>query len=446
MQLHRGLRDRRHRDGARGPRRRGDQSGSAGRDPRNQERRGRRDRNVRDDPHGCLPARGGVDRRAPRGGLSRLRRTRRAGRHHVGRVAAGCSQVSCTAEGERHRHVDLGMHALPVALRAAPAGARPRRGAGVVRGGDGEGRLCRAPSDRTSPRGAGAPAPRVPHDGRRRAVPRPCGVLPGTRARPCEGRTHRSRRSLVRLSVLGSHGTWPGTGGECSGYLVTSGSFHLWLDAGTGTFARLQEHVAPGDIDAVLITHGHADHFLDVIPAFYARHYGDLGQAGLPFYSPAGFMDLAALLVSENGRNVMAEAYAFDQMEAGRVVEVGPFRVTSFEMTHIGVYSLGYRIQAEGHTLAYTGDTGPCEEAIELARGADLFLCEATYQDPMDHTFFHLSAEQAAEHAARADVRRLVLTHLTPALDPGVSLEQAAGLFAGPIDVATRDAVWEVGR
>lgn len=250
----------------------------------------------------------------------------------------------------------------------------------------------------------------------------------------------------MRLSVLGSHGTWPGTGGECSGYLVTSGEFHLWLDAGTGTFARLQEHVRPDEIDAVLITHGHADHFLDVIPAFYARHYGDLGEPGLPFYSPAGFMDLAALLVSENGRNVMAEAYAFEHLDAGRVVEVGPFRVTSFEMTHIGVYSLGYRIEANGRTLAYTGDTGPCKEAIELARGADLFLCEATYQDPMDHTFFHLSAQQAAEHASRADVRRLVLTHLTPALDPGISLEQAAGFYDGPIDVATRDAVWEIGR
>jgi ribonuclease BN (tRNA processing enzyme) len=127
-------------------------------------------------------------------------------------------------------------------------------------------------------------------------------------------------------------------------------------------------------------------------------------------------------------------------------VEVGPFRVTAFEMTHIGVYSLGYRIEVNGHTLAYTGDTGPCDEAIELARGSDLFLCEATYQDPMDHTFFHLSAEQAAEIAAQAEVRRLVLTHLTPALDPGVSLEQAARVFDGPIDVATRDAVWEIGR
>ena len=74
-------------------------------------------------------------------------------------------------------------------------------------------------------------------------------------------------------------------------------------------------------------------------------------------------MDLAALLVSENGRNVMAEAYAFTTIWiAGRVVEVGPFRVTAFEMTHIGVYSLGYRIEVNGHTLAYTGDTGPCDE------------------------------------------------------------------------------------
>ena len=249
----------------------------------------------------------------------------------------------------------------------------------------------------------------------------------------------------MKLTVLGSQGTWPGAGRECCGYVVTSGGFHLWMDAGTGTFARLQQHFPVGEVGAMLISHGHADHFLDMIPAFYALHYGAQGEPGLPFYSPEGFTDLASLLVSENGRNVMGEAYAFTLAEHGRVFEVGPFRVTPYEMTHIGVRALGYRIEADGVTLAYSGDTGPCDNAEDLARGADLFLCEATYQNDSELSFFHLSAEQAAVHAATSGAKRLVLTHITPNLDPGVSLEQASAAFDGAIDVAIPDDVWEVG-
>ena len=249
----------------------------------------------------------------------------------------------------------------------------------------------------------------------------------------------------MRFTVLGSQGTWPGASRECCGYLLTADGFHLWLDAGTGTFARLQEHVSVGGLGGVLISHGHADHFLDIIPAFYARHYGALGQPGLPFFSPPGFTDLAALLVSEGGRNVMAEAYAFEHATPGGVFEIGPFRVTPFEMTHIGVPSLGYRIEANGKVLAYTGDTGPCDEAVKLADGADLFLCEATYQNDSELSYFHLSALQAAEHAAAGGVSRLVLTHITPNLDPGRSLEEAAAAYSGSIDVAVPDMVIEVG-
>jgi ribonuclease BN (tRNA processing enzyme) len=249
----------------------------------------------------------------------------------------------------------------------------------------------------------------------------------------------------VRLTVLGSQGTWPGAARECCGYVVTSEGFHLWLDAGTGTFSRLQEHLPVGDLGGMLISHGHADHFLDIIPAFYARHYGRLGDPGLPFYSPPGFTDLAALLVAEAGRNVMAQAYDFSQIGHGQIFEIGPFRVTPYEMTHIGVPSLGYRIEADGKVLAYTGDTGPCVNAIEMARESDLFLCEATYQNDSQLTFFHLSARQAAEHAESANAGRLVLTHTTPNLDLGVSLEQAAEGFNGSIDMAVPDMVIEVG-
>jgi ribonuclease BN (tRNA processing enzyme) len=248
----------------------------------------------------------------------------------------------------------------------------------------------------------------------------------------------------MKLTVLGAQGTWPGAGGECSGYLVSHDGFHLWMDAGTGTFARLQEEVSAGEIGSVLISHGHADHFIDMIPAFYARHYGKLGGPGLPCFSPEGFMDLAALLVSENGRNVLAEAFAFTHVADGETFETGPFRITAFEMTHIGVYSLGYRIEVGGASLSYTGDTGPCDAAVDVAKGADLFLCEATYQNDSTLTYFHLSAAQAAEHAARAGVGRLLLTHLTPDLDGSVSREQAAAVWEGAVDVAVPGSTWEV--
>jgi ribonuclease BN (tRNA processing enzyme) len=250
----------------------------------------------------------------------------------------------------------------------------------------------------------------------------------------------------VELTVLGAQGTWPGAGGENCGYLVTQDGYHLWVDAGTGTFARLQQVIPVDRVGAMLITHGHPDHFVDIIPTFYARHYGGLGEPGLPLWSPGGFTDLAAALVSENGRNVMAQAYAFETAEAGTAFELGPFRVTPFEMEHIGVLSLGYRIEAGGKVLAYTGDTGPCDAAVRLAAESDLFLCEATYQDASRLFPFHLSASQAGEVATAAGSRHLVLTHLTPELDHLVSIREAAETFAGPIDIAVPGMVLEVGR
>jgi ribonuclease BN (tRNA processing enzyme) len=249
----------------------------------------------------------------------------------------------------------------------------------------------------------------------------------------------------MELTILGASGTWPAPGGETCGMLVSHDDFHLWVDAGTGTFARLQEYIRIDQIGAVLITHGHADHFVDILPCFYARHYGGMGAPGLPLLGPPGFVDLASILVSEAGRNVMAEAFAHRSIAGGDTAELGPFAVSAFEMAHIGVAAVGFRIEAGGATLAYTGDSGPCDQLVELARDADVFVSEATSQNSMPQVAFHMSASQAAAVATEAGAKRLVLTHLLPTIDPEVSRSEAAAVFDGPVDIATCGLSLRVG-
>ena len=249
----------------------------------------------------------------------------------------------------------------------------------------------------------------------------------------------------MELTVLGSAGTWPPAGGATCGYLVSHEGSHLWLDAGTGTFANLQQHIEVRDISAIVISHGHPDHFVDVVPAFYARHYGGLGDPGLPFYSPQGFTNLLSLLVSEDGRDVMGQAYTFTTLVHGDRVQVGPFDIRAYEMRHVGVEALGYRIQAGNAVLAYTGDTGPCDAVVEMARDADVLMAEATYQDASNVLPFHLSARQAAEHAKAAGAGRLLLTHIQPTLDAAVSLAEARSEFDGPVELAEQGMVTVIG-
>ena len=248
----------------------------------------------------------------------------------------------------------------------------------------------------------------------------------------------------MELTVLGTAGTWPPAGGATCGFLVSHEGTNIWLDAGTGTFARLQEHIGIDDVAAIVVSHGHTDHFIDVIPAFYARHYGHMGTPGLPFYSPEGFVDSVSLLVSEDGKDVLREAYSFRTVGRGDAFEVGPFSISVFEMTHIGVNAVGFRVEAAGGVLAYTGDSGPCDAVVEMSQDAGILLAEATYQNDSVLYPFHMSAAQAGEMATKAGVGRLVLTHLLPGLDPALSIAEAAETFAGPVDVATHDMVLEV--
>jgi ribonuclease BN (tRNA processing enzyme) len=141
----------------------------------------------------------------------------------------------------------------------------------------------------------------------------------------------------------------------------------------------------------------------------------------------------------------MAETYDFRTLVDGDRVQIGPFDVRAFEMQHVGVSALGYRIEAGGAVFAYTGDTGPSDTVIEMARGADVLMAEASYQDSSNLLPFHLSARQAAEHAKRAGVGRLLLTHIVPNLDASISLAEARSAFDGPVEIAEQGMTTVIG-
>ena len=248
------------------------------------------------------------------------------------------------------------------------------------------------------------------------------------------------------LTVLGSCGTWPGAGRATSGYLVRHDGHALWVDAGTGTFAELQRHLALAEVDAILVTHEHLDHIADLLAVAYAIAYGGLAPEGFPVHLPSGVLGHLEGAVGEGTREKLRAAFDVHAVEAG-TREIGPFAVEAVPMPHAGLAAFGYRIAAGGAMLAYTGDTGPGDGAVaRLGAGADVLLAEAALleTDPVPALDLHLTAAQAAEGAAAAGASRLVLTHIRPDRDPAVSVREAGRRYDGPIGVAEEGTTMEV--
>ncbi len=241
----------------------------------------------------------------------------------------------------------------------------------------------------------------------------------------------------VRITVIGCSGSFPGPDGPASCYLLEAEGFRLLLDLGSGAVGALQRHAALDGIDAVCLSHHHADHCLDVCPFWVARTYGPGGRMPrIPVYGPEGTARRMAQAYGLDEHPGMGEAFDFETLAPGRR-QIGPFQITLAHMNH-PVETFGFRVEHAGRALAYSADTGTCPALVELARQADVLLCEASYlasPDPMPD--MHLTARQAAEHAARAGAGRLVLTHLVPWNDQQRTLAEAsAASFGGPISLA----------
>jgi ribonuclease BN (tRNA processing enzyme) len=249
----------------------------------------------------------------------------------------------------------------------------------------------------------------------------------------------------VKLTIVGCAGTFPGPDSPCSSYLLEHDGFRLLLDAGNGSTGVLQRTIGLLELDAVVISHLHGDHFLDLITYTYARRYHPEGMPGkLPVYGPSDIESHIAGVFGRPVNDLLDEVYDFHPVSRAGRTEIGPFTVDLAPVIH-PVETYGMRITAGGRTLAYSADSGACDELVKLAREADMFLCEASYLDGDDNPpEIHLTGKEAGEHAARADAGRLLLTHLVPWGDPDRTLTEATTAYSGDISIASSCAVYDI--
>ncbi|HEX8496890.1 MAG TPA: MBL fold metallo-hydrolase [Actinomycetales bacterium] len=264
----------------------------------------------------------------------------------------------------------------------------------------------------------------------------------------------------MRLTVVGCSGSLPGPGSAASCYLIEAddvehdGSPRTWrvlLDLGSGALGPLQQHVDPATLDAVLLTHLHPDHCLDLCGLYVLLRYGPQQRpTRLPVWGPrrvAERMERAydALRPGPAVGPQLATRLDLAELHDRVPVTVGPLLITPVRVNH-PVPAFGFRVEHAGRVLAYTGDTDSTPALAELCAGADLVLADSAYVEGRDTTRgIHLSGRRAAEAVVAAGgVGRLVLTHMPPWNDPAVCLAQARDVWDGPLEAARAGSTYEV--
>ena len=248
----------------------------------------------------------------------------------------------------------------------------------------------------------------------------------------------------MRLTVLGCAGSFPGPESACSAYLVEAEGFRLLIDFGSGSLSALQRYSDMNGIDAIILTHLHCDHMSDACLYIVVRRYDPAGpQPPIPVYAPLGAAERISAAYSADNET-LDDVYTFYGLQPG-TFPIGPFTVTVDRVNH-PVETYGVRVEQGGKILAYSADTAPCEALLRLAAGADLFLCEASYLDGAENPpGLHLTGGEAGEAATKADVGRLLLTHLVPAWVSEASIvDAAAAAYAGPVEVVRPGARYDL--
>lgn len=249
----------------------------------------------------------------------------------------------------------------------------------------------------------------------------------------------------MRLTVVGCSGSFPGPESAASCYLVEHDGYALVLDLGSGALGPLQRHVDLDAVDAVLVSHLHADHCADLCGYYVARRYRPVPTLLEPLavHGPAGTRRLIAGAYGGISEQHLSEVFSFHDVTAG-VACLGPFALTAARTAH-PVECYAVRLEVAGAVLVYTGDTGPSAAVTELADRADLLLAEASFvEGGLNPPDLHLTGREAGVMAQRAGAGRLVVTHVPPWHDPQLAVAEARGTFDGPVELARAGATFDV--
>jgi ribonuclease BN (tRNA processing enzyme) len=249
----------------------------------------------------------------------------------------------------------------------------------------------------------------------------------------------------MRLTVIGCAGSFPGPDSPASSYLLEAEGYRLVFDLGNGALGALQRHTDLFGVDAICLSHLHADHCIDLGAYWVARQYPPEGpQPRIPVYGPPGTAERVSPSNGPGFVELSRDRFDFRDLTPG-TFEIGPFRVTADHMNH-PVETFGFRVEYRDRRLAYSADTGESDALIRLAQGVDLFLCEASFLDgPNNKPGVHLTARQAGEYATRAGAGQVMLTHLVPWNDKELTLAQATETYAGPLSLAASGLVLHPG-
>jgi ribonuclease BN (tRNA processing enzyme) len=220
----------------------------------------------------------------------------------------------------------------------------------------------------------------------------------------------------VRLNVIGSSPAWPNPGSAHSGYMLEANGHRLLLDCGPGVLGRLRESELWPQIDGLAITHWHLDHWGDLVPwvwgSFYLATNGPLPRPQL-WVQPGG----AAFLADLGGRlgfpDMFEKTFVLSEYSPDEAFEVGPLSVVPTRVPHYRLETYAFRVEGDGRSLTYSGDSAPSDELVASAKDADLFVCEATLlRGELDgQPRGHLSLEEAVEAYEASGAKRLLVTH-----------------------------------
>jgi ribonuclease BN (tRNA processing enzyme) len=261
--------------------------------------------------------------------------------------------------------------------------------------------------------------------------------------------------------VLGKSPSWQDADGACSGYLLEEGGTTVVLDCGNGVFSKLRRFRDYTKVDAVVISHLHADHFLDLVPFSYALTYAPRQQptpvdrwpgtdkpARPKLFAPRGATECFRRVVGAWGNEDLIEnAFEMREFSPEDELAVGSMRFTFQDVPHFTeTFAINIASTNGGGRITYGADCSPNEELVEFARNTDLLIVEATLPRP-ERTGIrgHLTPAEAAEHAARANVKQVLLTHVSDELDELWVRKCALNVFTGPVSVAREGAVYETG-